>query len=326
MGDSRPLIERTLATAQLSPLDVELINALQEDGRASFADLSRRLSVAPATVRRHTEDLLARRVIQITTVTDPRLLGYETLALLRVGTDGSRPTSDIAAELVDMDEVDYLVVAPADEPLIVEVVCRNLANLHDVLERIRCTPGIQRLEVSPYRELYYQEPRWGSSFEHNGRSGVRPSVDFEIDDIDRLILRVLNEDGRTPFQHIADLAGHSESLIRQRTRRLEEDGLIRIMAIVNPLSLGFQAMAWLGIAIEPSANLRDVAEEISRLSPVTYIAICTGKYDIWAEVACPDLSAYETFREEKLRHIDAIASVEDSLFIELFYRGLRATF
>lgn len=103
--------------------------------------------------------------------------------------------------------------------------------------------------------------------------GVRP---VDLDPLDRSIIRALSEDGRAPFQQIADRLGVGESLVRQRARHLVERGVARVIAIVNPLGLGYETTAWLAIRVRPGVRLRDVAEALTRLPYVTYVMICVG--------------------------------------------------
>jgi Lrp/AsnC family transcriptional regulator for asnA, asnC and gidA len=74
-----------------------------------------------------------------------------------------------------------------------------------------------------------------------------------VDELDRLILQALQEDGRTPFTQIAHQAGVSETTIRSRYRNLVETGVVRAVGPVDPHALGFQAPAIIGISVEPGA-------------------------------------------------------------------------
>ena len=108
-----------------------------------------------------------------------------------------------------------------------------------------------------------------------------------MDDLDRLILQTLQEDGRTPFTHIARQAGVSETTIRNRYQSLVEEGIVRTVAIVDPHALGFQAPAIVAISVEPGST-DQVARAIAQLPEVSYLVLTLGSYDLLVEVLCRD--------------------------------------
>jgi Lrp/AsnC family transcriptional regulator for asnA, asnC and gidA len=108
-----------------------------------------------------------------------------------------------------------------------------------------------------------------------------------MDDLDLLILHALQEDGRTPFTHIAKQAGVSETTIRNRYADLVETGIVRTVAIVDPDALGFQAPAIIAISVEPGSTDR-VAKAIAELAEVSYLVMTLGSHDLLVEVFCRD--------------------------------------
>jgi Lrp/AsnC family transcriptional regulator for asnA, asnC and gidA len=109
-----------------------------------------------------------------------------------------------------------------------------------------------------------------------------------MDELDRLILRMLQEDGRTPFTQIARKAGVSETTVRNRYRQLVDLGIIRTVGIVDPYALGFEAPALVAISVEPGSIDR-VARAISKLPEVSYLVMTLGSRDMMAEVFCQSL-------------------------------------
>lgn len=108
-----------------------------------------------------------------------------------------------------------------------------------------------------------------------------------MDELDRLILRTLQDNGRTPFTSIAREAGVSETTIRSRYRALVEAGIVRTVGIVDPLALGFQSPAIVAVSVEPGA-LDQVAGTLAELPEVSYLVMTLGSYDLIAEVFCRD--------------------------------------
>jgi Lrp/AsnC family transcriptional regulator for asnA, asnC and gidA len=108
-----------------------------------------------------------------------------------------------------------------------------------------------------------------------------------VDQIDLQIIAALQKDGRVSFAQIAEQLHVSPGMIRLRYNRLVEQGYLRVVAITNPLRMGFKTMAMIGIRVDGS-KLLDVAEKISQLDEVIYMIITSGRFDIFAEVVCRD--------------------------------------
>ena len=124
-----------------------------------------------------------------------------------------------------------------------------------------------------------------------------------LDEIDLKIIEALRKDGRVAFTQIA--GDPLPGMIRQRYNRLVEQGFLKIVAITNPVRMGFRTMAMIGIRAEGS-KLLEVAEKISRLDEVIYIVISSGRFDIFAEVVCRDHEDLLRFITEKLSTIDGV--------------------
>ena len=109
-----------------------------------------------------------------------------------------------------------------------------------------------------------------------------------MDELDQLILQTLQEDGRTPFTQIAEQAGVSETTIRSRYRSLEKAGIVRIVGVVDPFALGFQAPAIVGVSVDAD-KIDQVAAKIAEFPEVSYLVMTLGSSDLTIEVFCRDL-------------------------------------
>jgi Lrp/AsnC family transcriptional regulator for asnA, asnC and gidA len=307
----------------MSEIDRSIIRRLQGDGRAPFARMARDLGIAEKTVRRRVRELRESGVIEITTVTDPDLLGYRAMALVGIELDGSKRTSEVASELAAIDAVDYVVVTTGRFELLVEIVCREPSELLRTVEtQIWPVRAVRDLEIIPYLRLHYQEPRWDAARDGSRRPSLSGGI-LTLDELDRGILAELNVDGRTPFQHIARSFSVSESRVRQRVARMLESGAVRILAITNPSSLGFRTLGWLGINLAPGTRIEELADRLSLPSAIAYLAICAGRYDILAEVICVDHDDLLRVIDEDVRGEPGVARVEAFLILDLFYKRVR---
>lgn len=137
-----------------------------------------------------------------------------------------------------------------------------------------------------------------------------------MDEVDSQIIAALRKDGRIAFAQIAEQLNVSPGMIRLRYNRLVEEGYLKVVAITNPLRMGFNTMAMIGIRADGS-KLLDVAEKISRLDEVIYMIISSGRFDIFAEVVCRDHEDLLRFITEKLATIDGVRESESFLHLKI---------
>lgn len=136
------------------------------------------------------------------------------------------------------------------------------------------------------------------------------------DEVDLQIINALRKDGRVAFSQIAEQLNVSPGMIRLRYNRLVEQGYLKVVAITNPLRMGFKTMAMIGIRAEGS-RLLDVAEKISKLDEVIYMVIASGRFDIFAEVVCRDHEHLLGFITEKLSIIEGVRESESFLHLKI---------
>jgi len=139
-----------------------------------------------------------------------------------------------------------------------------------------------------------------------------------INDLDRLILQTLQQDGRTPFTQIARQAGVSETTIRDRYRHLVEMGIVRTAGIVDPYAMGFQAPAVIGISVETSLA-EQVAQTIAGLPEVSYVVMTLGSFDLLVEVFCRDLPHLSELITKRIYQIPGVRTTE-TLMIARSYK------
>lgn len=139
-----------------------------------------------------------------------------------------------------------------------------------------------------------------------------------MDEVDRLILRALQEDGRTSFTDIARQAGVSETTIRARYRNLTEQGIVRTVGVVDPHALGFLAPAILGLVVAPAEG-DSVARAVAALPEVSYVVLTLGQFDLVVEVFCRDLPHLTDFVTGTVQRIPGVVRTE-TLMIARSYK------
>ncbi|MCW0193221.1 Lrp/AsnC family transcriptional regulator [Rhodococcus qingshengii] len=109
----------------------------------------------------------------------------------------------------------------------------------------------------------------------------------ELDDVDRGILRLLQSDGRIPYRQIARELGISEGTVRIRAGRMQDSGVLNIVAIADPFRLGYRVLAFLLIKAEPGRH-DHIVESLTEWEEATYVSTCVGNADIYVQLVCRD--------------------------------------
>jgi Lrp/AsnC family transcriptional regulator for asnA, asnC and gidA len=135
-----------------------------------------------------------------------------------------------------------------------------------------------------------------------------------IDDIDRQIIKHLQTDGRMPYSQLGQLIGLSDASARQRVNRLTERGVIDIVAVTDPTTLGLGIQAMLGIAV--AGDARRIAVDIGACDEAVYVVLTTGRYDLLVEVVVADGDALLGLLAE-LNGITGVASIETIRYLAL---------
>ncbi len=137
-----------------------------------------------------------------------------------------------------------------------------------------------------------------------------------LDETDLRIIETLRRDGRVAFAQIAEQLNVSPGMIRLRYNRLVEQGYLKVVAITNPLRMGYRTMAMIGIRVDGS-KLLEVAEKIAKLEEVIYLIISSGRFDLFAEVVCRDHEDLLRFITEKLSTVDGVRESESFMHLKI---------
>lgn len=136
-----------------------------------------------------------------------------------------------------------------------------------------------------------------------------------LDDVAKAIIEQLQQDGRRSYAAIGKEVGLSEAAVRQRVQRLIEGGVMQVVAVTDPLQLGFARQAMVGIAV--AGPLEPVAEALAEMDEVDYVVITAGTYDVLAEVVCESDERLLELISEKIRRIEGVARTETFMYLKL---------
>lgn len=136
-----------------------------------------------------------------------------------------------------------------------------------------------------------------------------------LDDLSKAIIEQLQQDGRRPYATIGKAVGLSEAAVRQRVQRMLDAGLMQIVAVTDPMQVGFPRAAFIGIKCE--GDLERVAEELAKLKEVDYVVISAGGFDLMVEVVCEDDAHLLEVVNRKIRTIGSVTSTETFVHLKL---------
>jgi Lrp/AsnC family transcriptional regulator, regulator for asnA, asnC and gidA len=141
-----------------------------------------------------------------------------------------------------------------------------------------------------------------------------PSATIALDDTSKRIIEQLQADGRRSYAAIGKAVGLSEAAARQRVQRLQEAGVMQIVAVTDPLTLGFRRQAM--IAVKCDGDLEEVANQLAGLDEVDYVVITAGSFDLLTEVVCEDDDHLLEILS-RVRRVPTVTSTETFVYLKL---------
>ena len=157
MNDRKPTTSRS---PNLDSTAKRIIELLQGDGRMSYSAIAKDVGLSEAAVRHRVQKLIEGGVIQIVAVTDPIQLGFARQAMIGIKTTGS--VQKVAAELENMDELDYIVITTGRFDILAEFVAESDDDLLEIVStQVSAVEGVLSTETFVYLRLVKQTYAWG---------------------------------------------------------------------------------------------------------------------------------------------------------------------
>jgi Lrp/AsnC family transcriptional regulator for asnA, asnC and gidA len=136
-----------------------------------------------------------------------------------------------------------------------------------------------------------------------------------LDEVSKQLVEELQRDGRRSYAALAETVGLSEAAVRQRVRRLLDENVMQIVAVTDPLTVGFTRQALVGIRAE--GNLRDIADKLAGLPELEYVVVCAGSFDILVELVCEDDEHLLRVLDDSVRSIEGVREAETFVYLRL---------
>ena len=144
----------------------------------------------------------------------------------------------------------------------------------------------------------------------------------QLDDVSNAIIEQLQKDGRKSYAEIGKAVGLSEAAVRQRVQRLTDSGVMQVVAVTDPMQLGFYRQAMIGVRC--SGDTRKLADELAALPSVIYVVLTAGSFDILVEVVSENDDDLIEILNTKIRTLPGVTSTETFVYLKLhkqFYNG-----
>lgn len=140
----------------------------------------------------------------------------------------------------------------------------------------------------------------------------RPPV---LDNVSKAIIEQLQEDGRRSYAEIGKAVGLSEAAVRQRVQKLTEAGVMQVVAVTDPMQLGFYRQAMIGVRVKGDSRL--VAQQLADIPAVDYVVLTAGSFDVLAEIVCENDDELIELLNERIRRIEGVQATETFVYLKL---------
>ena len=138
---------------------------------------------------------------------------------------------------------------------------------------------------------------------------------MHLDDVSKAIVEQLQTDGRRSYAEIGKAVGLSEAAVRQRVQKLTDAGVMQVVAVTDPMQLGFYRQAMIGI--RASGDTRILADKLAAIPAVDYVVLTAGSFDILAEVVCEDDDELIALLNSQIRSLEGVNSTETFVYLKL---------
>lgn len=142
-----------------------------------------------------------------------------------------------------------------------------------------------------------------------------PGKPLQLDSVSKAIIEQLQLDGRRSYAEIGKAVGLSEAAVRQRVQKLTESGVMQIVAVTDPMQLGFYRQAMIGIRV--SGDTRVIADRLAAMASVDYVVLTAGNFDILAEVVCENDDELIDLLNSEIRTLEGVSSTETFVYLRL---------
>jgi len=146
-------------------------------------------------------------------------------------------------------------------------------------------------------------------------SRVLRTKSSQLDEVSKAIVEQLQLDGRRSYAEIGKKVGLSEAAVRQRVQKLTDSGVMQVVAVTDPMQLGFFRQAMIGVRC--GGDTREIAEAMAEMPEVDYVVMTAGSFDILVEVVCENDDDLIALLNSKIRTLPGVTSTETFVYLKV---------
>lgn len=312
-----PPVHRTVIA--LDDVDRQLVELLQANGRASNRALADEIGISEVTVASRISRLITNGAVRVTAMFDWRAAGYEWFANAHIRCD-KRDPRQVAASIAKIPGAYGCLIVFGDVDIIASFVLADRAALHRLVTvELPSVTGVRDVKVEVATETYAFMWRTGIFPLKATPKLVFPAPIVPLDDLDHALIAALIEDGRQSNRAIGRELGVSEGAIRLRFRRLTESGLMRVLAVVDPVALGtIGSAAFCSVNVD-GPIVDEVATKIAALPECWLLSRTIGRSDLSMTLMCSTRQHLADTLMRKIRTISGVKETSTSEVIEVVH-------
>jgi len=312
---------------RLTEFDRQLIAALQTNGRTPYSTLASMLGASEAAVQRRTQQLIDLGLFKIVGAVDPLRVGHGHAVMVALRCE-PRSMSDVEDAVAAIPQVRFLSIVSGTYDIVCEVVAADRDEATDILLHcLTAIPGIRAVNTSWVLKTYKTNFRWDALGTQTngpsvaiGESLLGGNQSLSLDELDERIVELLQQNGRASYAEIAERLGTTVSTARRRTLRLLQSGYVTVIALGNPLRLGFEDVVLLWLKVE-LARTEEIIARLKEEPAVRYLSRVAGEADILAELLFPHDASLVEFLDGPLARVKGIREVALSFELSIRKRG-----
>jgi Lrp/AsnC family transcriptional regulator for asnA, asnC and gidA len=289
----------------LDKLDLMLMEELENDASQPVRALARKLGMKRTTVAYHLNRLRAERILTIACVCNPELLGYQFLLVIGINVSSGKADA-VASQLVPLPEVKVVSLAAGRYSIMAWALLRDRSALaHFVSEYLAKISDITAVEmIHSYQWVRdswrYFKPQIGT---------LRRYPRDNPSDLDLSIAKAMELDPRQTITKLARTVGCSKSVAKTSLEKLLNDGIIRVVSIIDPAALGYDVGVVILIKTTPD-KVYAVANELSMQHTARHVSLITGQWQIFVAAQFLDSGHMHNFLSETLTSIPGVMEFE----------------
>jgi len=290
----------------LDKTDIRLIAELEADPRQPHTEIASKLGLSRDTVRARLERLLDRRAVRIVGLVDPISVGYTTSVVMGINVRSDRLLA-VADKLASLTPVQHLILCMGRFDIIALSIFRRRADLLDFLVgNIGNLPGVLHIESM----LTLRNTKiYGPLLSDGSDSSPKQPLAAALDSLDLALMKELQTDARQNSRWLARKLGTSQSTVLRKIQALQSGGVMRIVTLANPLALGYEGVASIGMKFDP-AKVDEGARVIGSYRNVQTVAVCAGRYDVLAWAMFRELGDLSNFITLELGNVPGLQHLE----------------